>query len=247
MNTANVDSVYEHDSTIVAVDEATDRLLACVDKLSDGDVHEPSLLPGWTRGHVLAHVARNADALRNLVTWARTGEETPAYTSREDRDAAIERDAPRPISEHRQDIAESARQLSADLRDLPEERLDAVHVRTRPGRDFPARDIGWVRLREVEIHHVDLAVNYTAREWPAAFVSRCAPDIINMFRRRDDAPEMTLRATDSKREWQLGSQPAFRVISGEERFLLAWLTGRTPGDELSVIPSGALPDPPPWA
>lgn len=241
-----MEDLYDHESTIAAVDEATDRLLAGVDKLSDDDVGEPSLLPGWSRGHVLAHIARNADGMRNLVTWARTGTETPAYTSRERRDADIERDAPRPISEHRGDIAETARLLSADLRALPGDRLDAVTVRTQPGRDFPAREIAWRRLREVEIHHVDLAAGYTARDWPAAFVSRCSPGVVEMFARHGEVPSMTLRATDTKREWQLGQSPAFRVIAGEERYLLAWLLGRTPGDELTMTPSGPLPEPPAW-
>lgn len=246
VNIANVEDLYDHDSTIAALGDATDRLLTSLDKLSDDDVAEPSLLPGWTRGHVLAHIARNADAMGNLVTWARTGVETPAYESRERRDADIERDAPRPIGEHRRDIAETARQFTVAVRALPAESLDAVTVRTQPGREFKARRIAWHRLREVEIHHVDLAAGYTPRDWPEAFVSRCSPDIIDMFARRDDTVPMTLRATDNKREWQLGSTPAFRVIAGEERFLLAWLIGRSAGRELTMTPSGPLPEPPTW-
>src|ERR1022692_5071277 len=46
---------------------ATDRLLAAADLLTDPGVREPSLLPGWTRGHVLSHPARNADGLGNLL------------------------------------------------------------------------------------------------------------------------------------------------------------------------------------
>ena len=56
---------------------ATERLLATADALTGDQVREPSLLPGWTRGHVLTHVARNADGLRNLLIWARTGTEIP--------------------------------------------------------------------------------------------------------------------------------------------------------------------------
>lgn len=246
VDSTNVDDLYDHDGTLNAVDDATERLLASVDKLSDDGVSEPSLLPGWTRGHVLAHVARNAEAMRNLATWARSGIETPAYPSRERRDADIERDAARPAAEHRRDIADTARALADDLRALPEDRLDAVSVRTQPGREFPARGIAWRRLREVEIHHLDLDCGYSAREWPAPFISRCIPDIVDMFARHPDITPMTLRATDSGREWQLGSEPAFRVVSGKERFLLAWLLGRTAGDELAMIPSGPLPAPPEW-
>ncbi|MDP9427768.1 MAG: maleylpyruvate isomerase N-terminal domain-containing protein, partial [Actinomycetota bacterium] len=58
-------------------------------RLTDEELDRPSLLPGWGRRHVLAHVARNADALLNLLTWARTGAETPMYPSAEARDAGI--------------------------------------------------------------------------------------------------------------------------------------------------------------
>ena len=58
-------------------------------RLTDQEFDRPSLLPGWDRRHVVAHVARNADALVNLMTWARTGEETPMYPSVEARDAGI--------------------------------------------------------------------------------------------------------------------------------------------------------------
>ena len=51
---------------------ATERLLATATALGDAQVREASLLPGWTRGHVLTHLARNADGMINLLSWART-------------------------------------------------------------------------------------------------------------------------------------------------------------------------------
>jgi maleylpyruvate isomerase len=62
---------------------ATGRLLATATALGDAQAREPSLLPGWTRGHVLSHIARNADGMVNLLNWARTGTETPMYASAE--------------------------------------------------------------------------------------------------------------------------------------------------------------------
>jgi maleylpyruvate isomerase len=56
---------------------ATDQLLAGLDGLSDAQVAGPSLLPGWTRGHVLTHLARNAEGGTRLLGWARTG--VPSY------------------------------------------------------------------------------------------------------------------------------------------------------------------------
>ncbi|MEU8615746.1 maleylpyruvate isomerase N-terminal domain-containing protein, partial [Actinoplanes sp. NPDC048791] len=63
------------------VDQATERLIRTAEGLEDSAMSAPSALPGWTVGHVLTHVARNADAYTNLLTWARTGVETPAYAS----------------------------------------------------------------------------------------------------------------------------------------------------------------------
>ncbi len=77
------------------VDAATQRLLDDARTLSEADLRAPSLLPGWTRAHVVAHVARNADAMRNVLAGARSGESRPAYASAEAREAGIEQGAGR--------------------------------------------------------------------------------------------------------------------------------------------------------
>lgn len=61
----------------------TEFLLRAVGALPDDALADPSRLPGWTRAHVVGHLARNADALTRLATWARTGVETPMYGSRD--------------------------------------------------------------------------------------------------------------------------------------------------------------------
>jgi hypothetical protein len=33
----------------------------------------PCALEGWSRRHLVSHFARNADAVGNLLAWARTG------------------------------------------------------------------------------------------------------------------------------------------------------------------------------
>ena len=72
------------------LDAATARLSATCADVDDATARRPSLLPGWSVGHVLTHVARNADGMVNLVTWAVTGDRTPMYASMEARNAAIE-------------------------------------------------------------------------------------------------------------------------------------------------------------
>ena len=80
---------------LASVGAATGRLLATTAALADPEVREPSLLPGWTRGHVLSHIARNADGLINLLRWAHTGTQIPMYASQQARDADIEAGAGR--------------------------------------------------------------------------------------------------------------------------------------------------------
>ncbi len=78
------------DLMIGRIDEAIDRVLASASKLSDEQMREDSLLPGWSRGHVLTHIARSGDGLRNLLIWAKTGEETPQYATPDARVTDIE-------------------------------------------------------------------------------------------------------------------------------------------------------------
>lgn len=78
----------EHDAAELR--QATERLIDAVSVLAPTSVAEPSRLAGWTRGHVLTHLSRNADSLVNLLIWARTGEEVPQYASGESRDRDIE-------------------------------------------------------------------------------------------------------------------------------------------------------------
>ncbi len=97
------------------LETSADNLAKTIADLDDAAVAAPSALPGWTRGHVLTHVARNADALVNLLTWARTGVETPAYPSREARDAGIEAGAGRPLREQVEDLRARAAGGAAQL------------------------------------------------------------------------------------------------------------------------------------
>ncbi|MGW3917401.1 maleylpyruvate isomerase N-terminal domain-containing protein, partial [Streptomyces sp. NPDC005070] len=53
----------------------TKLVLAAVADLDEAGFSADSVLPGWTRKHLAAHVAANADALCNLAHWAATGEE----------------------------------------------------------------------------------------------------------------------------------------------------------------------------
>ncbi|WP_030840919.1 maleylpyruvate isomerase family mycothiol-dependent enzyme [Streptomyces hygroscopicus] len=229
----------------LAVRQATERLLTAVAALDDASLASASALPGWTRGHVLAHLARNADALVNLLTWARTGEETPMYADAETRDAEIRRDAARPLAVHLDDLRTSASRFDAAVAALPPERLP-YELTLRGGVPERAAALPLRRLAEVELHHVDLGIGYTVADLPATFVQdQLAVLIGTRFAGRPDIPPLRLAIGPAEsdirhtgRPMAPGESPV--TVAGSPTALLGWLTGRTDGSDLSC-PGGPLP------
>jgi maleylpyruvate isomerase len=218
------------------IGEATDRLLASAGALTDAGVGEPSRLPGWTRGHVLTHIARNGDGLGNLLRWARTGVTTPMYASREARRADIEAGAGRPAAELTADVAATAIAFAAEAASLPREAWSA-QVQMLVGPPMPARRVLEWRLREVEIHHVDLATGYRPADWPGEFVAGNLPEIAGSFAGRDDAPSCLLQPDGSDSAWRIGPDRGGAPpvsVHGPAATLLAWLIGRDDGSGLRV-------------
>ena len=152
------------------IDVATQRLLDAARVLADSDLREPSMLPGWTRAHVLAHLARNADAMRNLLVWARSGQERPAYASQQARESDIEHGAGRPAKELMSDVASAAMALRTVIKQLPDEAWP-FPVRVLDSAPFPAAQVPVRRLVEVELHHCDLGIGYSPADWPAGFAT----------------------------------------------------------------------------
>ncbi|MEN2418469.1 maleylpyruvate isomerase family mycothiol-dependent enzyme [Streptomyces rimosus] len=238
-----------------AVREATDRLLDSAGKLDDAAIGEPSLLPDWTRGHLLAHVARNADALVNLLTWARTGVRTPMYASAEARDADIAAGADRPLAVHLDDLRSSAERFDAAVAALPPARLP-YELEMRNGVIERAARLPFRRLVEVELHRIDLGVGYGIEQLPTAFVDAELAFMTGVkFAGHIDVPAMELRAPDGRR-WRTGrtehtgvvtedtGDVPYVVVSGPPAKLVGWLTGRAKGTGLDTR-GGPLPALPP--
>ncbi|MGI5216107.1 maleylpyruvate isomerase family mycothiol-dependent enzyme [Plantactinospora sp. CA-290183] len=226
------------------LDRATDRLLRTVADLDDAAVTGPSLLPGWTRGHVLTHLARNADGYVNLLTAARTGEDIPQYASPEARDADIAAGGGRPAAAQLADLRSSAEQFAELARSMPVQAW-AAKVRASRGPRVAATLI-WGRLREVEVHHVDLAAGYSTADWPDAFSQRVLHEVLKDLAGRDGSPALVLRPTETEQPLALGPADAAPTVTGPAHALAGWLTGRSAGDDLVVTPSGPLPAPPAW-
>ncbi|NUP44900.1 MAG: maleylpyruvate isomerase family mycothiol-dependent enzyme [Streptomyces sp.] len=227
-----------------AVRGATDRLMTSVSRLDETAVTEPSLLPGWTRGHVLAHLARNADALVNLLTWARTGEPTPMYASEDARDREIEDAATRLLPIHLDDLRTSAFRFNAAAAALPANRRP-FEVTMRRGVVEQAGRLPFRRLAEVELHHVDLGVGYTLADLPAAFVEQELDFLTEeRFAGRVDVPALRLVSGDGGRVRYTGGEGEPLTVEGSPAALLGWLSGRTDGADLSC-PDAPLPSLPP--
>jgi maleylpyruvate isomerase len=215
---------------------ATTRYLAAIEPLTDDQMRAASALPGWTRGHVVTHLARHADAVTRVLKAAVAGEVGSMYDSQARRDADVAAGAHRPAAELIEDAAASwGRLLQAD-NELDVDHLDATFTRIPGGDPLPVRDIGRMRRTEVEIHHADLLLDYRPAQWPADF-SR------NLISRRQaelaGGPSMVLAATDAEGLWRFGSGQG-PEISGAVGDLAWWLVGRGGGPEL-VSSTGELP------
>jgi maleylpyruvate isomerase len=173
------------------IDRATERLLGTIGGLTDDDIRQASLLPGWTRGHVLTHIARTGDALCNLLRWARTGVPTPAYPSQQARDAAIETGAGRGVAELLADVTKSAGDFRSEATDMPEQAWQRM-VRVLDYNEFPASQVLVRRLVEVELHHVDLDAGYGPGDWPTRFAEL-------------DLGEPMRRQREDRRSWKPGT------------------------------------------
>ena len=237
-----------------------EALVATTLDLDDAAVREPSTLPGWSVGHVLTHVARNADGMVNLARWAITGEPHPMYQSAESRAADIDSGATRPISIIVDDLLASARRFEVAWVEVAELSGDALaKALSRPmhlGSPSPhaPRLVGaqapLARRREVEIHHTDLGRPYTVADWPADFAVELL-DTVVPTRSGDDGLATVVRLVDDRGvAWRLGAGSG-STLQGPAWALGAWLVGRQPGvDVLVAVDAHGLacpvPDAPAW-
>jgi maleylpyruvate isomerase len=208
------------------VRRSDDGLLRLVSPLRDDDMRRPTLLPGWTVGHVLTHLSRNADSHRRMLDGAARGEQVPQYAPGS-RDAEIEAGAPRTAAEITADLVDATTQLSATWDSLPDEAWDQS-VRPRSGT-FPAWTLVKLRWREVEIHRVDLNLGYTPAQWPGAYVRDEAAHVLDPTRLGSRLPaEVAVEATetDTARTWMAGRGAHVVRLSAPSWALLCWGIGR---------------------
>jgi maleylpyruvate isomerase len=181
------------------------------------DPRSPSRLPGWSVGHVLSHLARNADALRQIFEGAALGEERPMYPSAEHRAADIEVGSTRGADELVDDVRSSAWALESAWAGLSALGWTG-HGLTRIGR-LPVTAFPRMRWREVEVHHADLGLaGFSPGDWSAAYVAADLP--VRLEAHLADGGEL----------------PA-ELAAAEPWRQLAWLLGRDAGTGLPPPPT----------
>ena len=212
------------------------HLRGMLQRMGDDAFAAPSRLPDWSRAHVLTHVARNADAMVNLIEWARTGTPTPAYASREQRNADIAAGAGRPPAEIRADLLASSDRLAAVVRETPAQAWSAT-VRHPTIGPMPASDVLWARAREVWIHAVDLDAGASFADLPRPMLHELLTDVTETFAERPDFPRLLLVPSDEPRTWAVAAEGtaadgSVTEVRGPVAELAAWLLGRSKGRDL---------------
>lgn len=239
--------------------EGEARFVAALAGLTEEELGAESALPDWSRAHVAAHLARNAEAVSRLLSWARTGDESLMYPDLETRNRDIEHSARQAPADLRDDVRDTSARFDADIDELPAQAWNA-RVRTFQGREVPASFALWARTREVWLHVVDLGAGVSVESWPGELVDALLDEVVATVSGRAEAPSWLLLATDRERNWRIGAewadqpgQPGQAMreegaevgeVSGRAADLLAWLTGRSTGQGLAT--DGVLPSPPPW-
>jgi maleylpyruvate isomerase len=230
--------------TLAWAGDGAAHLRGLMTRMGDDAFAAASALPGWSRAHVLTHIARNADAMINLLTWARTGVPTPAYASREARDAAIEAGATRSPAEIRDDVVASSDRLAVVVRKMPKAAW-AAHITDVQGHDILATDVPWMRAREMWVHAVDLDIGASFADLPPPMLTELLSDVAAAMGAKPDSPALLLVAPGGA-EWSVGDRAGAVTISGPAPELGAWLLGRSKGRELRADGARKLPALPRW-
>lgn len=211
--------------------------LATVSSLSHEELAAPSLCEGWTRAHVIAHVASSGRALVGLIDWATSGEERQLYASPEARAEAIAALAALPREELLAEVRDSAAAFAGEAQRLTGE-LAIPEVKVG-GRELPATSIVALRIAEVAVHHHDLETAWTIEEADPDSLLNAIEAVVRAIQAKG-APGMTL-VTEERDHWIIGNG-ALHIESDREG-LLKWLAR---GDAAHIEAEGPVPALPSW-
>ena len=206
------------DRDLAGAARAHGAVIAALRLLTDDQVTRPSLLPGWTVGHVATHIARNADGQARMLEAAIRGEIAHMYPGGLDqRTHDIEAGSQRPAAAIVDDVATSAAHLEAIWSAMPEQAWSGRGVSI--AGELAMRDLPFIRWREVAVHHADLGLGYSWSDWDDDYV-------------RLELARLTMLWA-SRKPMGLTELPA-QAMSVTTHHRVAWLLGREQIDGLSA-------------
>ncbi|MGI8522292.1 MAG: maleylpyruvate isomerase family mycothiol-dependent enzyme [Nocardioides sp.] len=222
--------------------DANQRLTRTVDGFHGDDWAAPSQLPDWTRTHLVAHLVLNAEGIARCLRGVVDDSDEPAtmYDSPEQRDSDIVELAGQDPAEIRDRLLAVTTLLNNAMLAVPENGWDGRVERTPGGRSMPTSALPGMRLREVEIHHVDLAASYAVEDWPIEFAEHL---LDAMAKRIEPETAFEVKPLDSHRTWSFGGAGAEdrAVVTGPAAEIAWWLTGRSPAENITSS-RGPLPE-----
>lgn len=223
---------------LAAIDEHTARLVSGARACED--LTGPSRCEGWTRDHVLNHVARNAEAMQRLVGATVDGTGQTMYDSTESRDGDIEAGVGRDPRTVVHDVEDTAARLGPQLRRLRPEHRDVVLERTPGGPTFRGGMLAFMRLREVVYHHVDLDLGFGFDDVEGDLQVMFLENELKRQRGADPARSLRIR-TDEGDVWTLGNGNGNgngdAPLTGPRAAVLTWLARQdASGVRAEVLP-----------
>ncbi len=193
-------STERPDAWIDGCRRAHAALLTDLEGLTDEQARQPSLLPGWSVGHLLTHIARNADSVVRRLDGAARGEVLTQYAGGiTGRQADIDAGADRPAGELVADVSTSADAVDRIMSTLPPSAWDALSITAR-GVEEDSRAVVFSRWREVAVHHGDLGLTSSGSPLPPDLVSEWLPSELSKLSGRCDPAALL--------SWILGRGPA---------------------------------------
>lgn len=196
------------DAEIAECRTSHERLHRSVKELDDAAMRRPSRLPGWSVGHTVTHLARNADSVVRRLSAVIDGRTVDQYEGGPaGRAAEIEAGANRSAAEIYDDLVRADDAVEAMFEVVPEEAWECPFATPNAWREFqqrPASFLPFTRWREVETHHVDLGIGYEFADWPQTLIERWLPGLLQDLPERTDARQLAA--------WVLGrgTAPALR-------------------------------------
>ncbi len=229
---------------INALRDGTARLDAAIDNAIVDGGHDafaaPALLPDWTIGHVVTHLARNADGLRRVLVGAKVGEQLQPYASPQARVDDIESGALRSTETITTDYRQAGSRLMEAIESLPHAVWQST-VDLGRGGPTTADVVLAARLGEVELHHHDLGVDDGLALLDDHHALLLLRALLRSYVRTRDVPPMRLQPTGAELIAIRGGE---QEIAGTAVDLVAWLSGR--GDGSALRTNGELPQLPSW-